>query len=114
MPRETRDVIFGRGIRDPVYNAAGTFFGISQLKMPTENCPRILISFFIYFCLVFRTCYQGRMFEFMTTDIRKPPPETIEDLAVLGYKIIVSYITYLYFLPDYIKEEIEQLYVLID
>lgn len=91
--RDMRNIIYGKGIKNPGYNAAGGFFGVSQLKMPIENCPRILITFFLYFCLVFRTCYQGRMFDFMTTDMRKPAPETIEELVDQDY-LFVSHTRY--------------------
>jgi hypothetical protein len=87
QPRETRVVFFGAGIKVPTYNAVGAFFGIGQKRLPSENCPRILLTFFIYLCLIFRTCYQGRMFDFMTSDMRKPSPETLDELYDRGYTI---------------------------
>ncbi|KAG5671224.1 hypothetical protein PVAND_001433 [Polypedilum vanderplanki] len=78
-------MIFGTNIKQPAFNAIGVFFGISQFKMPVENCPRILIAFFIYLCLVFRCCYQGRMFDFMTSDMHKPMPESFKQLIEQNY-----------------------------
>lgn len=91
LSRETKNVIFGRGMKNVAYNAIGAFFGIAQKILPSENCPRILIAFFIYFCLVFRTCYQGQMFDFMTTNMRKPSPTTIEDLVSQNYSFVYPY-----------------------
>ncbi|KAG5679853.1 hypothetical protein PVAND_009390 [Polypedilum vanderplanki] len=87
LSRKIQNLIFGVKIRNPGYNAMSGFFGISQSKLPTENCPRILLIFFLYFCLVFRTCYQGRMFDFLTSDMRKPYPENVEDLIEQKYEI---------------------------
>jgi hypothetical protein len=87
QPRETRVIIYGAGIETPTYNVFGAFFGISQMRLPSENCPRILLTFFIYLCLIFRTCYQGRMFDFMTSDMTKPDPVTTDELIDRDYTI---------------------------
>jgi hypothetical protein len=87
QPRETQAIIYGAGIKTPTYNVLGAFFGIAQMQLPSENCPRILLTFFIYLCLIFRTCYQGRMFDFMTSDMAKPAPETIDELYDRDYTI---------------------------
>jgi hypothetical protein len=87
QPRETQAIIIGSNIRHPTYNVVGVFFGIAQMRLPRENCPRILLTFFVYLCLIFRTCYQGRMFDFMTSDMTKPDPETIDELIDRGYTI---------------------------
>lgn len=46
--------------------------------------------FFIFFCLIFRTAYQGVLFEFMTKEMRKKLPTTIEELYVKNYSIYVD------------------------
>jgi hypothetical protein len=89
-PKIIKIIIFGTGIDHPTYNAASIFFGISQIKLPKENFARILIAMFLFLCLIFRTCYQSKMFEFMTTDMRKPPPETIEDLISMNYTVMLK------------------------
>lgn len=60
MPKVFQDLIFGRGVQSPSYNILGSFFGISQSRVPVENTARILLIFFVYFCLIFRTAYQGK------------------------------------------------------
>jgi hypothetical protein len=85
-----RNIIYGMGIESQTLNAVSIFFGISQIKLPRENFPRMLLSMFIFLCLIFRTCYQSKMFEFMTTDMRRASPETIEDLCSMNYTVVVQ------------------------
>jgi hypothetical protein len=87
-PRWIGSMVFGAGINNPAYNALGIFFGISQIRMPSENFSRALLIFFSWFCLIFRTCWQSMMFEFMTTDMRKPYPESVEDMREMNYTIV--------------------------
>ena len=42
---------------------------------------------FIYFCFIFRTCFQSKFFEFMTSEPRQPPPKTIDDVIDRGYNV---------------------------
>ncbi|KAG5671310.1 hypothetical protein PVAND_001515 [Polypedilum vanderplanki] len=84
-----RTIIYGKGVKTPGFNALSIFFGISQIKLPTELFCRIILILFIWFCLMFRTCWQSKMFEFMTTDMRKPLPASIEDLKEMNYTIVL-------------------------
>ncbi|KAG5667697.1 hypothetical protein PVAND_015668 [Polypedilum vanderplanki] len=77
------------GINNPAYNALGSMFGISQLRLPQESSNRIALLLFIWFWLIFRTCYQSKLFEFMTTDMRKPMPTSINDLSEMNYTIVL-------------------------
>jgi hypothetical protein len=90
VPRWIRRIFYGIGIRSPTFNALSIFFGISMTKLPSENCARILLTMFLFLCLIFRTCYQSKMFEFMTTDMRKPLPETIDDLISMNYTMVIE------------------------
>lgn len=90
MPKKLRDVVVGSKVQHPVYNVIGTFYGISQVKDPKFNSARILLVFFIFFCLIFRTAYQGVLFEMMTSDMRKDLPKTIDDLYVKNFTIVID------------------------
>ncbi|KAG5669317.1 hypothetical protein PVAND_017205 [Polypedilum vanderplanki] len=90
MPKWIQDIVYGKGITSPSFNVLGTFFGIGQTRLPTENFARTILLLFIWFCLIFRTCYQSMMFEFTTSDMRKPLPEDIDDLHDQNYKIIAK------------------------
>jgi hypothetical protein len=86
-PKKLQIVIYGRAVTTPAYNVVGTFFGVSQSRLPQTNFPRMVLMFFILFCLVIRTAYQGVFFELMATDKRKPVPKTVEGLIDENYTI---------------------------
>ncbi|CAG9810965.1 unnamed protein product [Chironomus riparius] len=85
--------IFGSNIKTPSLNIVGTFFGIPQLKVPTNHIPRFLLIMFVFFCLIIRTCYQSKLFEFMTSTPRRSPPQTIQELKDNDFRI--------FFVQDY-------------
>jgi hypothetical protein len=89
------NLFFFLGNFSPAYNALGIFFGISQLQLPRESFSRFILLLFIWFCLIFRTCYQSMMFEFMTSDMQKPLPASIEDLRDMNYTIVFHPSTYI-------------------
>lgn len=60
LPKIVQNLVYGENIRDPAFNILGAFFGIGQLQLPSENSARIILVFFIIFCLVIRTAYQGK------------------------------------------------------
>ncbi|KAL7011827.1 hypothetical protein ACKWTF_014476 [Chironomus riparius] len=88
LTNSIKSLIIGREVMTPGLNVLQVFFGISQMKLPDSSVPRFILMLFIGFCLIFRTCYQSELFEFMTSDMRKPPPSTIEDLVERNYKIL--------------------------
>ncbi|KAG5675972.1 hypothetical protein PVAND_005828 [Polypedilum vanderplanki] len=87
-PQWIQKLLFGEGIRNPAYNALGVMFGISQIRLLRESSNRIAFAFFIWFCLMFRTCYQSKLFEFMTSDMRKPLPTSIIGLIEMNYTVV--------------------------
>ncbi|KAG5669431.1 hypothetical protein PVAND_017318 [Polypedilum vanderplanki] len=87
-PKWIQELFYGEDIRHPAYNTLGVIFGISQLRLPQEAANRLALALFIWFCLMFRTCWQSKMFEFMTTDMHKPLPTSIEDAVMLDYKAV--------------------------
>jgi len=88
IPKIVRNSLFGREVLTPTLNIFHIFFGISQMKLPSDSVPRFILMLFITFCLIFRTCYQSKLFEFMTSDMRKPPPSTVEELIERNYTIV--------------------------
>lgn len=60
--KKYQQIVFGLKVQTPSLNVAGTFFGIAQHKLPSNNFARIILILFVYFCLIFRTAYQGVFF----------------------------------------------------
>ncbi|KAL7023576.1 hypothetical protein ACKWTF_012685 [Chironomus riparius] len=90
LSRAVQDVIYGFNVKTPTINLISIFFGISQTRMPDGNFSRQILILFIYFCLIFRTCFQSKMFEFMTSTPRRAPPKTIQDLIDRNYTIYTN------------------------
>ena len=88
LPRWIRNYVYGDGVEMPAYNMVGIFFGIGQVRLPRHYFSRTILILFVWFCLIFRTCYQSMMFEFTTSDMQKPLPETLEDLFEHNYTIV--------------------------
>lgn len=80
MNNHVQDFVLGRETLTPGLNVLRVFFGISQIKCPEKNCPRFLVMSFILFCLVIRTGYQGKMFEFLQKDLKKPTFDSVDEL----------------------------------
>jgi hypothetical protein len=80
-----KDIIIGENVQTPAFNVVSIFFGIGQVKLPTGNFARIILTTFIYFCLVIRTAYQGVQFELITNDVHKPSPKTYDEIFKFNY-----------------------------
>ena len=89
LSKRMQDVVYGRQIETPIWNVTSIFFGVSQTKLPTENFSRFILTLFIVFCLIFRTCFQSKSFEFMTSEPRRAPPKTQKDLIDRNYTMMV-------------------------
>lgn len=85
--RRFQNLVYGENVRMPALNVARIFFGFGQTRLPVKNFARIILMLFIFFCLIFRTCYQEKTFELLTSDLRKPLPEKIDDLFEQNYTL---------------------------
>jgi len=93
LSRVVQDVFYGNKIKTPTTNLIRVFFGIAQTRMPEGNFSRQILILFLYFCLIIRTCFQSKMFEFITSNPRRPPPKSIQDLVHRNYTLYtISYI----------------------
>ena len=84
--------IVGANIRNPAFNIFATLMGIPLKILPKTNVARFLLMNLILFCLIFRTAYQGKYFEFMTSNPTKKPINTIEELADKKFPIYTDYL----------------------
>jgi len=72
--------VFGRRVTTPSLNVVSIFFGIGQVTLPGRNFARFLWALFTIWCLIFRTCYSGLLFEYLIGDGRKPEIKSIDEL----------------------------------
>ena len=85
--KATRNLVYGHDVDTPIWNVISIFFGVSQTKLPNKNFSRFILVIFIYFCLIFRTCFQSKFFEFLTSEPRQSPPKTVQDLVARKYHV---------------------------
>ena len=87
LPKFFQERVYGENIKTPALNVISTFFGINLSKLPVKNMPRYIFINFVFFCLIFQTCYQSKLFEFMTTEPRRQSLKTIEELKDENYTV---------------------------
>lgn len=59
--RKFYNLLVGENVTSPSLNLIMIFFGNSMTKLPEGNFGRIILTSFIYFCLIIRTGYQGKI-----------------------------------------------------
>lgn len=77
--------VFGSNVRTPSLNVAAIFFGLSQFVSPKRNFARFFMTMFVLYSLVIRTCYQGKIYEFMQKNMSKPHIESIDKMIENNY-----------------------------
>jgi len=90
LSKSAQNLVYGQKVETPILNVVRIFFGISQTQLPNKNFPRFILVMFIFFCLIFRTCFQSKFFEFMTSEPRRDPPKVLEDLLDREYKVLAT------------------------
>lgn len=60
---EIQRFAFGMSVSAPAFNIVIAFFGQGLSILPGRNFSRYLLTLFVLFCLIIRTCYQGVQFE---------------------------------------------------
>jgi hypothetical protein len=80
MSLKAQDYIFGNNVTSPTLHIFIQFFGLGQVVLPKRNFPRFLLMIFILFSLIIRTAYQGKLFEFLQKEMRKPEVQSIEEM----------------------------------
>ncbi|KAG5668364.1 hypothetical protein PVAND_016305 [Polypedilum vanderplanki] len=88
MNKNVQKVVYGEGVTMPSLNVVSTFFGIAQTKLPKLDFARFILINFICFCLIFRTAYQGVLFDYMNSDMRKPHAQTIDEVFDNDFRIL--------------------------
>lgn len=77
---KVRILVYGRNVEGPAMNVIRAFFGLSQTVVPQNFFARFLLMVLVLFSLVIRTAYQGKMFEFMQKEMRKPTVKSVDEM----------------------------------
>lgn len=94
LPQYCQHFVFGTYVRNPSLNLMQIFFGIGLVETPGRNFSRYLFTMFTLFCLIIRTTYQGKMFEFLTSNPRKPTANNFQDLIDMQIPLAKTYDTF--------------------
>ena len=60
-----------------------------MVVLPGRNFARFVLMLYIMMCLVMRTAYQGKQFEFITKEMRRPDIKTIDEFIARQFNILV-------------------------
>lgn len=89
-----QDWIFENDVKNSYYNLLMIVVGGSIAKLPKKNFPRMLIMTFVIFCLVMRTLYQSRMFDYLQAGDNKRMVSSVQEMAERKFDF------YLFIQPD--------------
>lgn len=78
---EIKDFVFGRRVRTPTLNLLIAVMGGSQTILPRRNFGRYLLMLFLLWSLIFRSCYQGKLYKQLQAEDRKPGIQSFEELV---------------------------------
>lgn len=81
MPTFVRNFVIGSFVHDPTFNLVQIFFGIGLVTAPGRNFSRFLFMMFTIFCLIIRTAYQAKMFDFFFYDEKQPDAESLSEIV---------------------------------
>ena len=101
LPRHVKIFMKSEIIKMPVLNITSVFFGIPMHHFPISSLLRYFFTLVLFFCLIFRTAYQGLLFELMTNDKHKLTPQTINELVERNYTIYTPRILIYYDQPRF-------------
>lgn len=90
LPLNFQKRVFGDYHKNASLNLTQIFFGIGVVHIPKRDIARFLFMMLTIYCLIIRSAYQSKMYEFIYEDVRKPTAKTIEDLIRMKIPIIID------------------------
>lgn len=79
-PEHVKRFVFGAFVRTPTMNLIEIFLTGAQSKLPGTNFARFLVTLFIIWSLIIRTCHQSELFKYLQQDLRKPTIKSVQEL----------------------------------
>lgn len=83
--------VFGRNVTSPTMNMIDILLNGSQVKTAGRNFARFIFMLFVIWCLIFRTCYQSKLFEFLQSNKRKQEATTVYELYEKNFTFMIQY-----------------------
>ena len=80
VSEKVRKFIAGRDIQSPTTNLVSIFLTGGVVRTPGRNFARFILTLFIVWSLIIRTCHQSLLFELLQADLRKPPMKTLDEM----------------------------------
>ncbi|CRK92117.1 CLUMA_CG005842, isoform A [Clunio marinus] len=81
--------LVGDNIKTPLLNFFLIVYGLAQHQLPKRNFARYLIMNLMLFFLIIRNYYQGVMFQFLQTELRRPDIASIDELIKEDFNFYV-------------------------
>ena len=101
--KKIRNMLNERSTSELTFNIFRIFFGIGQINVSKANFLRILLISFTFWCLVIRTAYQGKLFEFVTTAVRHPKIDTLQELRIKNFTVYLNDFYYTNLMTEFIS-----------
>jgi hypothetical protein len=89
FPRYVQQFVFGTFNKDPSITLAQIFFGMGVVQTPNRTFARFFFIAFSLYCLVIRTAYQGKMFDFLHSQDNKRVPQNFDELFAQKIPVIM-------------------------
>jgi hypothetical protein len=90
MSIQVQRFVFGRDVRTPTLNVANIFLNGSQIRLPGRNFARFILTLFIIWALIIRTCYQSELYKNLQTDMRRPRVKTIDEMNEKNFTLVYA------------------------
>jgi len=94
LQKSVYSYVCGSNNNNPTLSFIEIFFGIGLIKPPSRDFGRFLFLMFTILCLIIRTAYQSKMYDFLQYDVKQPIASSIQE--VIDKQISVKYIDMAY------------------
>ncbi|XP_075158060.1 ionotropic receptor 7b [Haematobia irritans] len=90
MDGKLKHMLFGRKEQKYCYNMIVVCLGGPVPHDPGVPFSRFLLLIWLWASFVLRTVYEGLMYDFIRTDLKKVPPKTFQELVELNYYFLMT------------------------
>ncbi|KAG5667510.1 hypothetical protein PVAND_015489 [Polypedilum vanderplanki] len=80
-----QNFVFGTHVKYPYFNLWIGLIGTLQHRLPGRNFSRFILTLFLIFCLIIRTAYLGKMYQFIQSNKKHSEPQTIKEMIERKY-----------------------------